>query len=86
MSDMYCNDCGHQFSEFDALNASLCPDEFNIACPKCENDWISTMKMPHEYRQIVTIQCAVCGKTIKGLKTRKTCSDKCRKTLSRKPK
>jgi len=33
-----CRDCFYKFDEFDAINCSLCPDEYNVGCPKCGND------------------------------------------------
>ena len=45
-----CHDCGHRFSEFDALNASLAPDEFNAACPECGGDYVV----------LATSPCGVC--------------------------
>lgn len=38
--ELVCRDCDHKFDEVDGVNASLCEDEFNIACPNCGNDWI----------------------------------------------
>ena len=35
----------------------------------------------HQHRKIVTGKCANCGAPFRGLKTRKTCSNKCRQAL-----
>ncbi len=34
-----CEDCALLFDEFEAMNASLVPDENNPCCPGCGSDW-----------------------------------------------
>lgn len=45
-SDLTCLDCGKEFEEAEAANASLDPNEYNPACPSCGSDhvddWPST--------------------------------------------
>ena len=42
--DYKCLDCGLPFEEGEARNASLVPDEFNVACPSCGGDNIEEQK------------------------------------------
>ena len=65
MINYICLDCEHEFDEFEAVNCSLCPDEYNPGCPKCEGDHVAEVNhVPLPLGRILTCVWSIYSQAI----------------------